>query len=166
MSFSGNLTLYNVAAPCQLSSLPGPNAGAVVVQLPRERLVFCGDLLVADTHPALAGAHLGRWLESLAELQQMADDGLSLIPGRGPVDSPGALAKLVAFLSDLRDRISALGDDVLARATINDMAGDLLDCFPLDKLPREWVMAQLMLGIEHLHESRRMETVPRSEAAA
>lgn len=162
LSFSRDVTLFNVEAPCHVKSQPGPTACSVIVQLPREQLVFCGDLLVAETHPSLAEANLDRWLSSLTQLQEMADEGLTLIPGRGPTDAPGALPKLMAFLADLRERLLAIGDNPLSRSAVNALVSDLIDCYPLRGLPREWVAAQLKLGIEKLHERRHAGTVSRS----
>jgi glyoxylase-like metal-dependent hydrolase (beta-lactamase superfamily II) len=162
LSFGRDVSLYNVEAPCHVRSLPGPMACSVIVELPREQLVFCGDLLVADTHPALAEASLDHWLRSLTQLQEMAGEGLTLIPGRGPVDVPGALPKLMAFLADVRERLLAIGDDPLPRSVVNELASDLIDCYPLHGAPHEWVAAQLRLGIEKLLERRRAFTAVRS----
>ena len=73
---------------------PGPahSAGDLMVWLPRERILFAGDLLVEDGVTMLVDGSSGRLLRALAAIDSLRP--LSAVPGHGAI--PARPARLVA----------------------------------------------------------------------
>lgn len=89
--------------------------------------LFAGDLVYRGQIPHLAEASIQGWL---AALGQMADVPFRiLIPGRGSVGTPGDLAPVRRYLSDLRQRVSVAyhdgrtADEAIGLAELPEFAG-------------------------------------------
>jgi glyoxylase-like metal-dependent hydrolase (beta-lactamase superfamily II) len=66
--------------------------------LPLERVIFTGDLLVVNNHPALFKGHPRKWLDIL--MQMKALQPIYLIPGHGPLATPSDLAKMERYIRE------------------------------------------------------------------
>jgi cyclase len=99
----------------------GNTAGDLVVQLPRERTVITGDLLVAPT-PYAYGSYLGDWRRTLRSLRSLPVD--VVIPGHGPPQRDWSYLDLVdellaSVLSQTRDAVAKGLDLEAARKAID-----------------------------------------------
>lgn len=77
---------------------PGPShtSGSVLVYVPKEKVLFAGDILFTDFHPFLGNADIPGWIKVLDRLMTM--DVVKIIPGHGPVSSKKDVADLKAYL--------------------------------------------------------------------
>ena len=77
---------------------PGPShtSGSVLVHVPREKVMFAGDILFTDRHPFLGNADIPGWVKVLDAMTAM--DVEKIIPGHGPVSTKKDLADLKAYL--------------------------------------------------------------------
>jgi glyoxylase-like metal-dependent hydrolase (beta-lactamase superfamily II) len=78
---------------------PGPShtAGSVLVYVPKEKVLFAGDILFTDFHPFLGEANIEGWIKVLDHIMTMDVD--KIIPGHGPVSSKKDVADLKNYLS-------------------------------------------------------------------
>lgn len=111
LTFSGSMSLWLGSLEVQLLQLGrGHTKGDTVVWLPRQRILFSGDLVEYDATPYAGDAYFGDWpttLDRLAALQPLA-----LVPGRGaalttPETVAQGLAGTRAFVSDLHASVKA-----------------------------------------------------------
>ena len=72
ISFTQAMTLQWGDTPLLLESHPGPNAGAIWVILPDEKIVFVGDAVLNNQPPFLFNADLPAWLETLGTLAKQS----------------------------------------------------------------------------------------------
>jgi glyoxylase-like metal-dependent hydrolase (beta-lactamase superfamily II) len=91
----------------------GHTAGDAVVWLPRERILFAGDLVEAGAAPYMGDAFVLEWASSTLDAVE-ALGAEALVPGRGPTvrgDAVrAAIADTRAFLVRLRDEVAGVLD--------------------------------------------------------
>lgn len=92
-----------------LISHPGPahSAGDLMVWLPRERVLFAGDLLIEDGVTMVVDGNSSRLLEALATIDSLRP--ATVIPGHGAIPrKPKILvAKTRAYITELRSAMRA-----------------------------------------------------------
>jgi glyoxylase-like metal-dependent hydrolase (beta-lactamase superfamily II) len=91
----------------------GHTEGDAVVWLPRERVLFAGDLVEAGAAPYMGDAFVLDWLgPTLDAVQALGAE--TIVPGRGPAvrgdAAEAAIADTRAFLLRLRDEVAAALD--------------------------------------------------------
>jgi glyoxylase-like metal-dependent hydrolase (beta-lactamase superfamily II) len=111
MTFEGRMSVWLGKLEVQLIQLGrGHTKGDTVVWLPRERILFSGDLVEFDATPYAGDAYFKDWprtLDNIAALEPVA-----LVPGRGaalvtPEQVKQGLAGTRAFVSDVYESVKA-----------------------------------------------------------
>ena len=109
--FSGQLTVWLGAVEVQLLQLGrGHTKGDTVAWLPKERVLFSGDLVEFGATPYTGDAYLREWPATLDRLQALAPR--ALVPGRGnalttPAQVAEGLAGTRAFITALYESVRA-----------------------------------------------------------
>jgi cyclase len=75
---------------------PAHTTGSLIVYVPKEKVLFAGDLLFTNFHPFLGEANIEGWVKALDSL--MAMEVTKIIPGHGPVSGKKDLADLKSYL--------------------------------------------------------------------
>jgi glyoxylase-like metal-dependent hydrolase (beta-lactamase superfamily II) len=101
------LVLDDARAPAEVLFLGRANTdGDAVVWLPRQKVLICGDIVVAP-FPFGFGSYPADWLQTLTTLRRY--DFQVLVPGHGPPQRDRAyLDRLAAALTDVRTQVTAL----------------------------------------------------------
>ncbi|MFZ5453327.1 MAG: MBL fold metallo-hydrolase [Thermodesulfobacteriota bacterium] len=97
LTFKERVTLYLGNNRVEIF-FPGPSHtnGSVLVYVPREKVLFTGDILFTDYHPFTGNADIAGWIKVLDQLMTM--DATKIIPGHGPVSSKKDVADLQTYL--------------------------------------------------------------------
>jgi len=75
---------------------PSHTAGSLVVYLPKEKLLFSGDILFTDFHPFLVDGDFNGWISTIDKLLIMDFD--RVVPGHGPLSTKKDLKAMQAYL--------------------------------------------------------------------
>lgn len=108
--FDRSLTLFLGEREVRILHLGrGHTKGDTVVWLPREKVLFSGDLVEYGATPYTGDAYLKDWPETLARLREFGAE--KLVPGRGaalktPEEVEAGLAGTQAFLSRLFETVA------------------------------------------------------------
>lgn len=112
-SFSEKLSIDLGGVDVQLlRTSPSHTAGSLVVYLPKEKLLFSGDILFTDFHPFLADGDFSGWKATLDNL--LAMDVEKIVPGHGSLSTKKDLQEMKAYLTlfDTKAReLAAAGAD-------------------------------------------------------
>ncbi len=109
--FERELTLFMGKTEVQIRHIgKGHTKGDTIAFLPRERVVFSGDLVEEGTTPYCGDAYFGEWPETLERLRALKAE--KLVPGRGEAMTNAAavdqaIAATAGYLRDLRERVQA-----------------------------------------------------------
>ncbi|SEE51694.1 Glyoxylase, beta-lactamase superfamily II [Streptomyces sp. 3213] len=102
-TFSGRHDLTVGRIPVELHEVgPAHTVGDLVVHLPEQRVVFAGDIVFSGDHPCHWAGPLDR-IAAAAE-RVLAFDPEWIVPGHGPLMTPGQLRTYIAYLDDLSDQ--------------------------------------------------------------
>lgn len=102
LTFQDRLVLYDGDREIQLWHPGGPahTVGDAVVYLPRERILFAGDLAFHYVTPLGFQGHLGRWIEAVDHLLRFDAD--VIVPGHGPIGTRRELRLMRDYLARVR----------------------------------------------------------------
>ena len=101
VTFEGALEFHLGTRRVQVISFPpGHSAGDLVVYLPREWVLFAGDLAFFRVTPVTFDGYVSGWIRSLDRLAKMDVD--TVVPGHGPVGAFPDLLSVRGYLTLLR----------------------------------------------------------------
>ncbi len=103
ITFSGRTFLFKGDKEIHLIPVGGHTPATTVVYLPKERLLFAGDVVVTDRPPFLSQGDTKQWLEALTYLRKLRYD--VLIPGHGELTGKEATENMSEFLRKIRRRV-------------------------------------------------------------
>jgi cyclase len=105
VTFDDRITLRGASREIQIIHLPGNTAGDAVLYLPKEKILFSGDLLTSPI-PFGADSHPAQWIESLKTLDRM--DVNVIVPGHGAAQHDKAYLELMLHaLQSAEDQVRA-----------------------------------------------------------
>ncbi|HYY82111.1 MAG TPA: MBL fold metallo-hydrolase [Actinomycetes bacterium] len=125
VTFSDELTVWLGRRRVELRHLGrGHTEGDLVVWLPRERVLFAGDLVEAQAAPYMGDAFVADWSgPTLARLAAL--DAAALVGGRGPAVRGAAVAEAIAQTRDFLATVQRIVGEVVRREGTVKEAFDL-----------------------------------------
>jgi len=114
---------------------PSHTEGSVLVYLPKQKIMFSGDILFTDFHPFLADGDLSGWGKTIDSLLTM--DVERIIPGHGPLSSKKDLQEMKAYLITF--------DTTAREMTAKGATTDVITAELLKQLPKR-AMGEWMVG--------------------
>ncbi|MFE2727240.1 MBL fold metallo-hydrolase [Kitasatospora sp. NPDC059327] len=111
--FSGELELRVGEYPVRITALPAAHTGGdLIVHLPRQRVVFTGDVIFGSTREQ-PGDHPSHWAGPLENIigaceQALATGAEIFVPGHGPVLDRSGVEAHIGYLGYVRERAHAL----------------------------------------------------------
>jgi cyclase len=156
ISFTDEMILVKNGYDIVLRAAPGPTPGNSYVHIPQAGVLFTGDVVVNGSHPLLAEAHSEQWLATLRHLAGLLPAVVTVVPGRGALSSNEVTQPVAAYIQAVRSRVAAHLAEQRPRDEMAAHVEELMDCFPLGDLPREWVQRQVRLGLERVYDEMRM----------
>jgi glyoxylase-like metal-dependent hydrolase (beta-lactamase superfamily II) len=160
VSFCEQATLFLGEREITVLHMPSATPGSLWVLVKDEELVFSGDTVVVDQHPALAEADSKSWLDALTLLRRDRFKAETIVPGRGPLSDRSATEPVSRYIRMARRRVHALYRAGRPRADTTALIPTFMAAFPHDDVPKEWLQRQLKAGLDHLYdEHKAAETV-------
>ena len=111
MTFTGKMTIWLGSVEVQILQLGrGHTKGDTVAWLPKEKILFSGDLVEFDATPYAGDAYFQDWPQTLDNIAALNPE--KLVPGRGaalqtPEQVQSGLAGTRAFVSELYASVKA-----------------------------------------------------------
>jgi glyoxylase-like metal-dependent hydrolase (beta-lactamase superfamily II) len=151
ISFTHAMTLQWNDSPILLESHPGPNAGAIWVILPEEKIVFVGDAVLENQPPFLANADLPAWLETLALLQGKTYQDYTVISGRGGMVSESVIKWQADFIKDAHKRLEKLSNKKQKTDKTESLVQPLLSKFKVPTARQKQYTQRLRYGLKRYY---------------
>jgi glyoxylase-like metal-dependent hydrolase (beta-lactamase superfamily II) len=112
LTFTERLTIRLGGETVELIHLtPSHSAGSTLVYLPRQKVLFAGDILFTDFHPFLGEGDIPGWVKTLDFIQGM--DVGAIVPGHGPLSTKKDVADMrdyiLLFDAKAKELVSAPG---------------------------------------------------------
>jgi len=123
-TFDGRLTLHVGDKLVELIQVgPAHTKGDLIVWLPKERVVYTGDILFIGMHPIVWEGPISNWIAACDRLLEL--DAEVIVPGHGPITDNAGVRETKAYWEQLmhtarRGRAEGLDPDAAARAWLAD----------------------------------------------
>jgi cyclase len=104
LTLTTDMTLYKGDQVFRLIYAGGHTPASVMVHLPKERLLFTGNVVVTGEHPSLDQANSLKWLHALEMIRNMDEVDL-IVPGHGDLCDPSATEVLTDYITQMRERV-------------------------------------------------------------
>ncbi|HKE02375.1 MAG TPA: MBL fold metallo-hydrolase [Planctomycetota bacterium] len=82
----------------------GHTDGDAVLFLPKEKVVFLGDLFANRVFPGMGDARIAEWIETLGKIRELG--ATRYVPGHGPVGTADDFGRFVEYLRWLRATVA------------------------------------------------------------
>jgi glyoxylase-like metal-dependent hydrolase (beta-lactamase superfamily II) len=111
--------------------------GDTLVWLPREKILFTGDVCVNGSFNYVHDSDIGAWIGALERAKKLGAQ--KVCPGHGPIGGPEVIADQEAYFVALREGVKALIDAGKTHAEISAVAPDLAVKLRRDEQFRRYV---------------------------
>jgi cyclase len=129
LTFNDSLWIHGSQRSIELVECKnGHTPSDVIMLLPKEGIIFMGDLLFVNRHPWLGDGSPQSWQKHLERLE--ADTNYSrYVPGHGPVGRKKEISLLISYMKDLRQLVSSgiqkdQPDSVIIKTNVPDAYKD------------------------------------------
>ena len=112
----------------QVLYLEGHTPASLGVYLAEERILFAGDNIVNNEHPAMYQANSLAWLETLDQIRRL--DVALIIPGSGEPCGKEVIEPLEDYIREMRRRVAELYHGGASRRECVEKVG-LFDYYPI-----------------------------------
>jgi cyclase len=128
LTVGDRVTLHLGDREVQVLYLPGHTPASLGVYLPVERILFAGDNIVNNEHPTMVHANTLAWIDTLHRIQRMEVD--LLVPGAGEPCGKDAIEPLIAYITEMRRRVTKLFTSGASRRDAVEKVG-MLEYYPV-----------------------------------
>lgn len=81
---------------------PAHTKGDVIVHVPADRVVYCGDILFIGGHPIVWEGPVSNWIRACERIEAMDVD--AIVPGHGPLTDKAGVRRVREYLSYVHDQ--------------------------------------------------------------
>ncbi|RME01667.1 MAG: MBL fold metallo-hydrolase, partial [Calditrichaeota bacterium] len=109
VTFTKELTIYGGKREARLISYEQGHTGSdLILYLPREKIVFTGDLVFIKMHPYLADGFPNHWIEILEDMSRMKIQ--KVVPGHGPVGDADDVTTMLHYIKTATEIVEKMSE--------------------------------------------------------
>ena len=153
ITFTNRLMLFHGDVPVMIQHVGGATPGSVWVHLPKQNLLFMGDLATPNVHPLAAEADLATWLDVLRQVQDRNFPAKLIIPGRGSPCKKVALGPTANYLRTMRARVQAHIRSRKPRADLALLVSEFLGRYPVADDDLDCIQRRIRAGLDHIYDT-------------
>ena len=153
ITFTNRLMLFHGDVPVVIQHVGGATPGSVWVHLPKQNVLFMGDLATPNVHPLAAEADLATWLDVLRQVQDKNFPAKLIIPGRGSPCKKVALGPTAAYLRTMRARVQAHIRSRKPRADMALLISEFLDRYSVADDDLDCIQRRIRAGLDHIYDT-------------
>ncbi len=156
ITFQDKLTVVRGNRVVRVIHVKGHTPATSIIWLPKERVLFAGDIVWLDQHPFMTQANSKEWLEALRLIKKL--NPKYIVPGHGPICSVRELDYLIEYLTFLRQRTKNLFDAGLTKQeTASLLTPEMRPWFPIPPKRSSKIESQIRSGIGRVYDEFRRE---------
>ena len=154
ITFQDRLTLIRGNRVVRVIHVKGHTPATSIIWLPKERVLFSGDIVWLDQHPFMTQANSAEWLEALQLIKKL--NPKYIVPGHGPICSVNELDYLIEYLTFLRQRTKNLFDAGLTKQEVATLlTPEMRPWFPIPSKRSSKIESQIRSGIGRVYDEFR-----------
>lgn len=162
LTLTADMSVFKSGRAFRLLYAGGHTPASIVVQMPREKVLFAGDVVVNGEHPNLSQANSMRWLHALEVIRRLKEVEL-IVPGRGEPCHPLATEILSDYISKMRERVyDCFANGCTRRESVDRVR--MQDFFPFPSSRREEVERRIRASVERVYDEFKKENEKKRHA--
>lgn len=169
ITFTGQLLVKKGGREVHFIYLGGHTPATSGVWLPRERILFTGDVVVVGEHPSLGQCDSKEWLEVLTRLRKMSL--AAIVPGHGPLCNVEATQPISDYIRLMRAKVRSQFKAGRSKSEAAVVISQMIDCFPYRPGDKSFVEKRIRAGVSRVYDEMKAsygeerETVAETAAA-
>ncbi len=153
ISVDDRVTLHLGDRRVKVIHMEGHTPASLVVYLPEERILFAGDNVMNQEHPALYDANTEAWLRTLRRIRSMDVD--VIVPGEGAPCGKEVIAPLIEYITEMRRRTAECFATGASRRDCVEKVG-MLDFFPVPEEKAARIRERRRHSVERVYTEIRL----------
>jgi cyclase len=153
ITFTGQLIVKKGGREVYFIRLGGHTPATSGVWLPRERVLFTGDVVVVGEHPSLGQSNSKEWLEVLTRLRKMSL--AALVPGHGPLCDVEATQPISDYIRLLRSKVRNQFKSGRSKSEAAVVISQMIDHFPYRPGDKSFVEKRIRAGVSRVYDEMK-----------
>jgi cyclase len=154
LCFSGRLVLQKGGRELHFVHLGGHTAATSGLYLPEERILFTGDLVVIDEHPALGQCNSEEWLGKLRWLRRQKFD--QIVPGHGSLCNVEASEPVSEYIRAMRSKVRRQYKSGRTKAEAAVVISQMIDYFPYRQGEKSIIEKRIRAGVSRVYDEMKV----------
>ena len=154
LTFTGKLIMKKGGRELHFSHLGGHSPATSGLYLPDVNILFSGDFLVVQQHPALGDCDSKEWI---AKLKWLKGQTYSLIvPGHGDLCNVEAIDPIIHYIRVMRAKVRDQYKQGRTKAESAVVISQMIDCFPYKPGTKSIIEKRIRAGVSRLYDEMKI----------
>ncbi len=154
LCFTGRLIMEKGGRELHFVHLGGHTPATSGLYLPSERLLFTGDLVVVNEHPALGQCISEEWLSKLRWLRRQKYS--SIVPGHGPLCNVEASEPVSEYIRAMRAKVRSQYKSGRTKAEAAVVISQMIDYFPYRQGEKSIIEKRIRAGVSRVYDEMKV----------
>ncbi|HMQ51786.1 MAG TPA: MBL fold metallo-hydrolase [Anaerolineae bacterium] len=154
LSFTGRLVMNKGGRELHFVYLGGHTPATSGLYLPVERILFTGDLVVVNEHPALGQCDSEEWLAQLRWLRRQ--NFALIVPGHGPLTDVEASEPVSEYIRALRSKVRSQYKSGRTKAEAAVVISQMIDFFPYRAGEKSIIEKRIRAGVSRVYDEMKL----------
>jgi cyclase len=153
LCFSGRLEMQKGGREFHFMHLGGHTPATSGLFLPEERILFTGDLIVVNEHPALGQCISEEWLMRLRWLRKQKYT--QIVPGHGPLCNVEASEPVSEYIRAMRSKVRSQFKSGRSKAEAAVVISQMIDFFPYRAGEKSIIEKRIRAGVSRVYDEMK-----------
>jgi len=154
LCFTGRMVLEKGGREIVFVHFGGHTPATSGIYLPKEKMLFTGDLLVVDEHPSLGQCDSAEWLKKLRWLRKQKYD--MVVPGHGAICNVEASEPLSEYIRTMRAKVRSQYKAGRTKAEAAVVISQMLDFFPYRQGRKSMIEKRIRAGVSRVYDEMKV----------
>ncbi len=154
LCFTGRLVMNKGGRELHFVHLGGHTPATSGLYLPDEKILFTGDLVVVDEHPALGQCDSEEWLTKLRWLRKQKFS--VIVPGHGPLCNVEASEPVSEYIRAMRSKVRSQYKSGRTKAEAAVVISQMIDYFPYRQGEKSIIEKRIRAGVSRVYDEMKM----------
>ncbi len=154
LTFTGQLIMKKGGRELRFMHLGGHTPATSGLYLPDVNILFTGDLLVVDEHPALGQCSSKEWLTKLEWLKQQTYK--AIVPGHGPLCNVEAVEPVRCYIRTMRAKVRSQYKQGRSKAESAVVISQMIDMFPFRPNRKSMIEKRIRAGVSRIYDEMKI----------
>ncbi len=153
LTFTGKLMMHKGGRELHFVHLGGHTAATSGLYLSDTNILFTGDLVVVDEHPALGQCNSNEWIDKLDWLYEQ--EFQFIIPGHGHICDTDAVLPVKKYIRTMRAKVRSQYKQGRTKAESAVVISQMIDAFPYRPGRKSMIEKRIRAGVSKLYDEMK-----------